>query len=107
MDKKELFDLFDGFSEKILLGLNDLELVKKQVQDLLEENSVLRIENSKLRERLSQLEQTTVGKSTHSSKEFLEEVYNDGFHVCHTYYGQRLDEDYPSCMNCLEVIYRD
>lgn len=107
MNKKELFDIFDGFSDKILVGLNDLEIIKKQVQEILEENIVLHIENNKLRERLSQVETSSTTNSTSSSKEYLEEVYYDGFHICHTSYGQRLDEDNPNCLHCLGILYKD
>ena len=45
MDKKDLFDAFDDFSQNLLVGLSEIETMKKQIQKLLEENTVLRIEN--------------------------------------------------------------
>ncbi|CCW42639.1 DNA replication intiation control protein YabA [Streptococcus agalactiae ILRI112] len=59
MDKKDLFDAFDDFSQNLLVGLSEIETMKKQIQKLLEENTVLRIENGKLRERLSVIEAET------------------------------------------------
>ena len=52
MDKKELFDALDDFSQQLLVTLADVEAIKKNLKSLVEENTALRLENSKLRERL-------------------------------------------------------
>ena len=106
MDKKELFDAFDGFSQNLMVTLADIEAMKKQVQNLLEENTSLRIENTKLRERLSQLEHETVSKTLNQGKEHLENIYLDGFHVCNSFYGQRREND-EECVFCMELLYRE
>ena len=72
MDKKELFDAFDGFSQNLMITLAEIEAMKKQVQSLLEENTALRLENDKLRTRLSQLEQETPIKSSKQGKKYIE-----------------------------------
>ncbi len=56
MDKKELFDALDDFSQQLLVTLADVEAIKKNLKSLVEENTALRLENSKLRERLGEVE---------------------------------------------------
>ena len=97
MDKKELFDAFDGFSQNLMITLAEIEAMKKQVQSLLEENTALRLENDKIRTRLAQLEQ---------GKRYIEGIYHDGFHICNDYYGQRREND-EECMFCMEVLDRE
>ena len=101
MDKKDLFDAFDDFSQNLLVGLSE-------IQKLLEENTVLRIENGKLRERLSviEAETETAVKNSKQGRELLEGIYNDGFHICNTFYGQRREND-EECAFCIELLYRD
>lgn len=108
MDKKDLFDAFDDFSQNLLVGLSEIETMKKQIQKLLEENTVLRIENGKLRERLSviEAETETAVKNSKQGRKLLEGIYNDGFHICNTFYGQRREND-EECAFCIELLYRD
>ncbi|MDG3141631.1 DNA replication initiation control protein YabA [Streptococcus suis] len=106
MAKKELFDVFDGFSQNLMLTLAETEAIKKQVQDLVEENTQLRLENNKLRERLSQVSQTDSDKNQHQVQQHLDTIYEDGFHICTNFYGQRRGND-ESCMFCLELLYRE
>ena len=46
MDKKELFDALDDFSQQLLVTLADVEAIKKNLKSLVEENTALRLENS-------------------------------------------------------------
>ncbi|EHI70006.1 DNA replication initiation control protein YabA [Streptococcus ictaluri] len=106
MNKKELFDAFDGFSQNLMVTLAEIEAMKKQVQSLVEENTVLRLENTKLRERLSQLEHEAPTKnSSKQGKEHLESIYDEGFHICNFFYGQRREND-EECMFCRELLDR-
>ena len=65
MDKKELFDALDDFSQQLLVTLADVEAIKKKSQELVEENTALRLENSKLRERLGEVEADAPVKAKH------------------------------------------
>ncbi|HEL0242228.1 TPA: DNA replication initiation control protein YabA [Streptococcus equi subsp. zooepidemicus] len=106
MNKKELFDAFDGFSQNLMVTLAEIEAMKKQVQGLVEENTILRLENTKLRERLSQLEHENLAKtSSKQGKDHLEGIYNEGFHICNFFYGQRREND-EECMFCRELLDR-
>lgn len=106
MDKKDLFDAFEGFSDKLLATVGEIETMKNQVQQILEENTGLRLENTKLRERLSHLEQEMSPKSSKQGREHLEGIYNDGFHICNTFYGQRREND-EDCAFCIELLFRE
>lgn len=104
MDKKALFALFNGFSENVIGTLSDLEVLKKEVQQVLEENVRLRIENSRLRERLQQQDEKPNDRLTLQGKHHLESIYGEGFHICNDFYGQQRDEG--ECFFCFELLDR-
>ena len=68
MNKKELFDALDDFSQQLLVTLADVEAIKKNLKSLVEENTALRLENSKLRERLGEVEADAPVKAKHVSR---------------------------------------
>ena len=92
----------DGFSQELLVTLAEVEAIKKNLKLIVEENTTLRLENDKLRERLGEVEKTSSPKFHRNGRENLQRIYNDGFHVCTDSYGQRRenDEECISVMNC-------
>ena len=48
MDKRQLFDALDDFSQNLLVTLAEVEAIKKNLKSIVEENTVLRLENDKL-----------------------------------------------------------
>jgi regulator of replication initiation timing len=78
--------------------------VKQSLTASMSENACLRMENDKLRERLAELEPSGNGKSSTASSSLMK-VYDEGFHVCHEYYGKVL-EDGETCLLCQEVLFR-
>lgn len=106
MDKKELFDTFDEFSQHLMVSLAEMESAKKQVQSLLEENTALKLENAKLRIHLAQFGQDKPSKTLKQGRRYIESIYYDGFHICNDYYGQRR-ENGEECMFCIEVLDRE
>ena len=78
MNKKELFDALDGFSQNLLVTLAEVEAIKKNLKQVIEENTALRLENDKLRERLSEEEETAPTKTKHV-RENVRRIYDDGF----------------------------
>ena len=105
MNKKELFDALDDFSQQLLVTLADVEAIKKNLKSLVEENTALRLENDKLRERLGEVEETAPSKKKHVS-ENVRRIYEDGFHVCRDFYGQRREQD-AEWMFCDELLFRE
>ncbi|MGT2847235.1 DNA replication initiation control protein YabA [Streptococcus massiliensis] len=104
MDKKELFDALDDFSQTLLMTLAEVEAIKKKLKQVVEENTALRLENDKLRERLGQVEKNSPARVSHGRAN-LREIYNDGFHICTDFYGQRREND-GECVFCDELLYR-
>ena len=102
MNKKELFDALDEFSQNLLVTLAE---VKKNLKSVVEENVALRLENDKLRERLGQVEHAAAPK-TKRNRDNLRKLYEDGFHVCTDFYGQRREND-AECMFCDELLFRE
>lgn len=82
--QKELFDALDDFSQQLLVTLADVEAIKKNLKSLVEENTALRLENSKLRERLGEVEADAPVKAKHV-RESVRRIYRDGFHVCNDF----------------------
>ena len=78
---------------------------QEKSQELVEENTALRLENSKLRERLGEVEADAPVKAKHV-RESVRRIYRDGFHVCNDFYGQRREQD-EECMFCDELLYRE
>ena len=78
MDKREIFDALDDFSQNLLLTLAEVEAIKKNLKSVIEENTVLRLENDKLRERLGEVEKTGPSKGGGQGRENLERIYLDG-----------------------------
>ncbi|TWS94088.1 MULTISPECIES: DNA replication initiation control protein YabA [unclassified Streptococcus] len=104
MVKKDLFDAFDGFSQNLMLTLADVEAMKKQVQALVEENARLRLENTKLRQYFEEVEKGKT-RTSKETRDTLLGIYQDGFHVCKDFYGQRRDND-GDCLWCDEQLER-
>ena len=106
MNKKELFDALDGFSQELLVTLAEVEAIKKNLKLIVEENTALRLENDKLRERLGEVEKTSSPKFHRNGRVNLQRIYNDGFHVCTDSYGQRREND-EECIFCDELLFRE
>ncbi|MDR0300548.1 MAG: initiation control protein YabA [Streptococcaceae bacterium] len=96
---------------EVLATLNRLEIdladtyaivgtMKDFLNDTLTENTQLRLENDRLRARLDELENPSKVVDRLVS---LQKIYDEGFHVCRTYYGKVL-EDGENCLLCQEVL---
>lgn len=107
VNKKELFDSFEHFSDNLVETLSSVEFLKKQINELLEENTRYRLEITQLRKHINQIEEKTVEKgTTKHANEHLYAIYQDGFHVCSHFYGQRR-EDEEDCMFCTQIFDRE
>ena len=107
MKKKEIIDSIVEVEATTEATLQTISTLKEEIAKLLEENQILQMENAHLRERLSKESQPLTEEETSGltkSRLNLENIYEDGFHVCNIFYGQRRVEDEP-CAFCLEVIY--
>lgn len=108
LEKKDIIDAITEMEAQADATLQTLSTLKAGIANLLEENQTLRIENEHLRTRLAEetSRQAVAGESEGLTKSRLnlESIYEDGFHVCNLFYGQRRVEDEP-CAFCLEVIY--
>lgn len=110
MDKRELYDSFADISTQLKVTLSLMENLQTEMEHVLEKNAELEIENQHLRERLREVQQkqqastktTTNGLS--KSRQNLEKLYEEGFHVCNVMYGSRRINDEP-CVFCQDVIY--
>lgn len=107
MKKKEIIDTIMAIESQTDATLQTIRALREEVERLLEKNHELQMENKHLRERLErEAEQLSDEERAGLTKSRLnlENIYEDGFHVCNVFYGQRRVEDEP-CAFCLEVIY--
>ncbi|WP_018659740.1 DNA replication initiation control protein YabA [Allofustis seminis] len=105
LKKKEIYDLFSDLEMQSEKTLETIKGMRQQIAALIEENQALQFENKHLRDRL-EVAGSPVKKESGltQSRLNLENIYEDGFHVCNVMFGKRREEDEP-CAFCLEVIY--
>jgi len=107
LNKKEIYDNFKNLELQTRESLTQLQLLQTELSRVIEENAELEIENQHLRDLLNNAKDNT-GREPQLSKsrQNLEKLYEEGFHVCKEWYGKRREDD-DSCAFCMEVIYRD
>jgi regulator of replication initiation timing len=112
---KDLYDRLQDLESAQEHQLNSLHELKESLENILEQNSELKIENQHLRAHLEELDADTQpavasgdnpsGEKTLSkSRQNLEKLYNEGFHVCRYFYGSRREKN-DACAFCLDVIF--
>lgn len=113
MDKRSLYDGLNELESELRNSLNELIKMKESLHQVVEKNAMLEMENQRLRDHLRELDEQhkapAAGKKSaglSQSRMNLENIYEDGFHVCYDLYGSRRENDEP-CAFCLEVIYRE
>lgn len=104
MDKREMVDALGDFSQQLLMTLAEVEAIKKSIQAVIDENTALSLENSRLRERIA-AESKSFSRNN-AGKKNLEHIYQEGFHICNEDYAKRLDED-ATCLFCIELLNRE
>ena len=97
---------FEELSQNLMSMLAEVEAIKANFSGILDENTALKLENDKLREHLSQVVQEETGTKMSHGKVNLEAIYDDGFHICPDFYGQRRDNN-EACGFCAELLYGD
>ncbi|WDF83346.1 DNA replication initiation control protein YabA [Lacticaseibacillus pabuli] len=110
MAKNDLFEQFLDISDEAEQFATRLKALKEEVTKLLEQNAELRMENQSLHERVEELTaKGSAGKQTKGmtkSKQNLQKIYEEGYHVCSKFYGQHLEPG-ESCAFCLDILYGD
>lgn len=102
-DRKEIFEQLDQLEAALNSTLAQVSEIKTELENSLIENATLRMELEKLRERLAEIDHKAPDKSQPNTN--LIEIYDEGFHVCTNFYGQRRENDEP-CAFCTELLYR-
>jgi len=109
VDKKTLYDSFTTLEGDLQKTVQQIQRLQKEMAEIVERNAELEIENRHLREHLQEIQKAPDDKSTGAvelskSKLNLENLYEEGFHVCAMFYGQRRIDD-EACAFCLDIIY--
>ena len=83
--------------------LNAMQAVLQQVSSELKEMQMqvekLESENERLRQRITPA--IAKNKDTASGQKALQKLYDEGYHVCPSYFGREHD---GGCLFCLEVL---
>lgn len=107
MDKGELYDSFESMEAQAKNMSEMLSSMRKEMTQIIEKNAELEIENHHLRTRLAELENTKKSSKNNQglsrSRQNLENLYREGFHVCTQFFGSRREDD--ECIFCQEIIY--
>lgn len=107
INKREIYDHFAELEKQTQALVDSMDVLQNQINAVLEENAELSIENEHLHQVLKEKRgNQTSGTHLTPSRQNLQKLYKQGFHVCNEYYGKRL-EDHESCTFCLETIFRD
>jgi len=111
MDRKALYDKLNYMESSLERMLTEIQRVKKATRQKLKEEVDFSLENQKLKKRLLELEnllddeKLKVSDKKIEAKAGLKNLYKDGFHICHTFYGNRFLND-EECLLCLEMLDR-
>lgn len=98
-------DGMDKLSLQFKQMVTKIDVLREQINSVLEENSELKIENEHLRNLLDNSGKPNEGvQGLSKSKKLLEKLYNQGFHVCNESYGKRRLQ-HESCIFCTQIIY--
>ncbi len=106
MDSQNLYDELKAIDGQLKTTVERFSHLHDALIELMEKNAELEIENQHLRDRVNQLTEKAEPSSPELSKsrKNLEKLYNEGFHVCSSYYGKRR-ENGEDCIFCTEIIY--
>ena len=101
-----------GVADDQLIQLSDtVAQLKVALSSLMEENNRLRMMNHDLQDTVSVISNQEI-KSDEvvqplsegvASKDRLQAFYNEGIHVCHTFFGSRREQE-EECIFCQSII---
>ncbi|MFD1123988.1 DNA replication initiation control protein YabA [Lentilactobacillus raoultii] len=106
MDSQNLYDELKEMNQHLGATAAEFSQLHESLIELMEKNAELEIENQHLRDRINQITEKVGHNSPElsESRKNLEKLYNEGFHVCSSYYGKRR-ENGEDCIFCTEIIY--
>lgn len=106
MDSQDLYDELKEMDTQLSASAANFSHLHESLIGLMEKNAELEIENQHLRDRINEITEKMDNNSPRLSKsrKNLEKLYNEGFHVCSSYYGKRR-ENGEDCIFCTDIIY--
>ena len=101
--KHDVFDQLGELENTLNTTLTQISGIRQVLESSMTENATLRMELEKLRDRLAEFEKKEVKKETPKDQPNpnLIQIFNEGFHVCHLHYAERLAEG-ESCLDCFK-----
>lgn len=109
MNDQDLYDALKEMNNHLNITAAEFSQLQESLVKLLEKNAELEIENQHLRDRVMQISESQEtddqGEHLSKSRRNLEKLYNEGFHICSSYYGKRRMNN-EACIFCTDIIYR-
>lgn len=107
MNKDELYTHLDLLEDDLRRLLAQVGVMKQELTKMVDD---LEIENQHVRDRLQKLEldqqiqedQQVKEDQLSNSRQQLEELYSEGYHICPSYYGAKRDGE---CLMCDGILY--
>lgn len=100
LDKGALYDHLNQAIRETRDLVSSMEELQHKMTLVLEENAELSIENEQLRQLLREQSQHQ-GTGLTASQKKLQKIYEEGFHICHEYYGKRRNDECLFCQSAL------
>ena len=86
-------------SEQLIAMQNKIEQISVELKNMQLQVEKLEEENERLRQRITPAIEKN--KDTDSGQKALQKMYDEGYHVCPSYFGREHD---GGCIFCLEVL---
>lgn len=110
MQQEQLYLLLARTDQQVQQLVDTVAQLKQTVNDLMNENNRLQMHNHDLQDAILSYEQskpkeaaTQAPQPTLKSKERLQTYYDEGIHVCRTYFGARR-ESAEACIFCQDIL---
>ncbi len=88
-----------NLSEQLAAMQNTLQQLSSQLTEIQAQAAKLEEENERLRQRITPV--INKNQDTAGGQKALQQLYEEGYHVCPTYFGREHD---GGCLFCMEVL---
>lgn len=100
----QLYQAITEVEENLSRLIGEVRSLRKYIEYLEDENAKLKRQLCAVSEADTTRVQKNAAKIQKEAQENLERLYNEGFHVCHIYFGEPMD---GSCLFCNAFLRKE